>query len=70
MMASLKWYLAPSSPSQLKKNLVKVGSTLTKLSGSAHEMDLNSFRDIKLLMNWRGWVIHPGDPRLVSLNAL
>ena len=34
MIARLKWYLDPSSPHQLKK--VKVGSPLTKLSGSAH----------------------------------
>ena len=36
MMARLKWYLDPSSPYQIKKN-VKVGPSLTNLSGSAHE---------------------------------
>ena len=30
---------------------------------------LNGFWDIKLYMNWRGWVIPPGQPRLVSLNV-
>ena len=30
------WYLDPSSPHQAKKNIVKVGPPLTKLSGSAH----------------------------------
>ena len=28
----------PSSPDQLKKNLVKVGPPLTKRSGSAHDL--------------------------------
>ena len=36
MMARLLWYLDPPSPHQLKKN-VKVGPTLTKLPGSAHD---------------------------------
>ena len=36
MMARLKWDLDPPYPHQLKKNVVKVGSPLTKLSGSAH----------------------------------
>ena len=40
MMARLKWYLDPPSPHELKKttNVVKVGSPLTKLSGSAHSL--------------------------------
>ena len=39
IMARLLWYLHPPSPHQLKKkrkNVVKVGHPLTKLSGSAH----------------------------------
>ena len=36
----LKWYLDLPSPNQLKKNIVKVGPTLTKLSGSAHGLYL------------------------------
>ena len=38
IMARLWWYLDPSSPHQLekneKKNVIKVGPPLTKLSGS------------------------------------
>ena len=38
IMSRLKWYLDPTSPHQLKqqqkKNVVKVGPSLTKLSGS------------------------------------
>ena len=30
------WYFDPPSSHQLKKNVVKVGPPLTKLSGSAH----------------------------------
>ena len=36
-MARLLWYLDPSSPHQLrKKNVIRVGPPLIKLSGSAH----------------------------------
>ena len=36
MMAQLKRYLDPLSPNQLKKNVIKFGPPLTKLSGFAH----------------------------------
>ena len=35
MAARFKWYSDPLSPHQ-QKNIVRVGPTLTKLSGSAH----------------------------------
>ena len=36
MIARLKCYLDPPTPLKKKKNVVKVGPPLTKLSGSAH----------------------------------
>ena len=36
MFAQLLWYWDPLYPTQLKKNVVKVGPPLTKLSGSVH----------------------------------
>ena len=38
MLVRLWWYLDPLSYYQIKKNIVKVGPPLKKLSGSAHEM--------------------------------
>ena len=37
MLVRLCWYLDPLSAHQLRKNFVKVGPSLTKLSGSAHD---------------------------------
>ena len=38
MVARLRWYLDPLSFHQLKKNVVKVGPPLTKLSGYVHAL--------------------------------
>ena len=50
MIARLKWYLDPPSPHQLKKkkNIVKVGPPLTKLSGSAHVHGGDAQADLSL----------------------
>ena len=41
-MARLKRHLDNCSPHQTKKNVVKVGPPLTKLSGSAHVMSIKA----------------------------
>ena len=52
-MAHLQWYLDPSSLIKLKKkkkkNVVKVGPPLTKLSGSAHTHIYQQLTDVVVI---------------------
>ena len=65
-MAHFKWYLDPSSLIKLKKskkkkkNVVKVGPPLTKLSGSAHDVFKQITKGNHFLSNSiirEGWTI-------------
>ena len=50
-IARFKWYLDPLSPDQLEKKVVKVGSPLTKLSGSARAFYV--IADVTIDINYR-----------------
>ena len=47
-MAHLLWYLDPLSPYPKKKNIVKIGPPLTKLSGSAHVESYEETRNVSM----------------------